>query len=130
MRGLSLVELLIVVASVGMMVLLIANIPSSINLIDKSKHQSIAREIATKAVEDTRAISFANLANGVSQIVDSRLSSLPFGSGSRDIEDCDPQICTNNEATKQLTVTVAWKEAGKDVSYSVKTLISQGGLGQ
>lgn len=128
--GLSLVELLVVIASVGIMVLLIANIPSSINLVNKSRHQSIAREIASKVIEDTRVVTYANLANGQSAINDARLFTLPSGSGTKDIEDCPAEICTNNEDTKQLTVTINWKEVGKELNYVVKTFISSGGLGQ
>lgn len=128
--GFSLVELLVVIASVGIMILLIANIPSSMNLVNKSKHQSIAREIATKAVEDTRAITYVNLANGVTPIIDPGLDSLPSGSGTKEIKDCDPTVCTNEELIKELEVKVLWKELGKDMEYKIKTLISQGGLEQ
>lgn len=130
MKGFSLVELLVVIASVGMMVLLIANIPSSMNLINKSKSQSIAREIAVKVIEDTRAITYVNLANGVSPVADLGLNSLPSGSATKEIKDCDPAICTSNEFVKELEVKVKWKESGKDLEYKIKTFISQGGLEQ
>ncbi|MBI4038189.1 hypothetical protein HY387_00850 [Candidatus Daviesbacteria bacterium] len=129
-RGVSLIEILLVTVLVGFLVLLIGNLPNSINLIGKANHQSLAREIATKQIEDKRAISFVNLANGETVITDSRINLLPSGSGSVLVEDCNPLICTQGENTKQITVKVSWKNEGKNQEISLKTLISEGGLGQ
>jgi len=80
-QGVSLIESLLVIAMVGIIVVLLANLPNAFSLINKSKHTSLAREIATKQIEDKRAINFANLANDNSQITDSRMTLLPSSSG-------------------------------------------------
>lgn len=129
-NGVSLIESLMVIAMVGIIVFLLANLPNAFSLINKSKHVSLAREIAAKQIEDKRAISFGNLTNDNSAIVDSRLSLLPGGSGSVVVEDCSAQICTNSEQIKLVTVTVFWKALDKIQSINLKTLIGQGGLNQ
>lgn len=128
--GVSLVELLLTIVIVTACVFLIANLPNAFTLINKSKHLSLAREIAVKQIEDKRAISFANLVSDNSAIEDFRLSLLPGGSGTVVVEDCDPLICTNAEQAKQVTVTVSFKVGGKIQSINLKTLIGQGGLSQ
>lgn len=128
--GFSLVELLLVITTVGFLVILMASIPNALNLVSKSKHVSLAREIATKQLEDQRSLHYTNLANGQVDIADSRVSLLPSGSGTVLIEDCSSAICTNNENTKQITVTVNWKSGGKDQNVVLKTLISEEGINQ
>lgn len=129
--GISLIEVLLIVSMIGFLVLVVSNLPGAMNLISRSNHQSIAREIATKQIEDKRALSFANLAltgpDGVSYI-DSRLSLLPSGAGKVIIVDCDPTICTQSENAKQVTVEVTWKEFGNDTKVTLHTLIAEGGL--
>lgn len=127
-RGVSLVEVLLVVAAVGFLTLLLANLPNSIKLVGFSDHQSLAREVAAKSVEDIRSIPYANLANGTFSISDSRLSSLPTGSGSKVIADCAAPICTQGESAKQVTVTISWKEGGKTRNIILKTIVAEGGL--
>lgn len=133
-KGVSLVESLLVVVMVGLVVFLLANLPNAINLIGKSRHLSLAREIATKQIEDKREISYANLTNDnpadPPAIVDPRLSLLPVSSGTVLVEDCDAQICTNDEHVKQITVTVNWKDNGKQQIVTLKTFIAEGGLNQ
>lgn len=129
-KAFSLIELLFVIAAVGFLVILLGSIPNSLNLIGKSRHESLAREIAVKEIEDKRNISYINLANGEITISDTRLGLLPSGSGKTLIEDCDLLVCTNNENAKQITVTVTWKEAGKPQTTRLKTLIAEGGLNQ
>ena len=131
-RGVSLVELLLVVAAIGFLILLVSNLPNAINLIGRARHQSLAREIASKSIEDTRAIAFANLADGTTNLTDSRVNLLPSGSGARIIEPCNPNVCTGGEASKvkQVAVTLTWKEAGKTQTVKLQTLISEGGLNQ
>lgn len=133
MKGFSLVELLLVIVMVGLTVLILANLPNSMILINKSKHISLAREIAAKQMEDKRAISYINLINGTTNITsatDSRISSLPNGNGTVVVEDCNVQICLSGEHIKQITVTVNWKDNSKDQTLSLKTLIGEGGLNQ
>lgn len=125
-RGTSLVEIIVVIAAIGFLVILISSLPNSINLITKAKNMSIAREIIEKELEDQRSYMYINLSSG--PVSDNRLKLLPEGSGEVLVEDCGPNICTEGENTKAVTITVSWQESGKDQLVKVKTLISEGGL--
>lgn len=129
-QGVSLVELLLVIVVIASVVLLLSNIPNALSLINKSKHSSLAREIAAKQIEDKRVIKYANLVNDSSPILDSRLNLLPQGNGTVTVEDCDPKICTNGEHVKQITITVSWQDNNKSQTVTLKTMISEGGLNQ
>lgn len=128
--GTSLVEILLVIATVSFLVILIASIPNALNLIGKSRHASVAREVASKTIEDQRAISYINLANGQSQISDSRINLLPSGGGTVEIADCPETVCAMGENIKHIKVVVSWKEAGKDQQVKMDTLVAEGGLNQ
>lgn len=127
--GFSLVEILIVITSIGFLGLLLANIPSSVSLIGKAKHQSLVREIASKQIEDKRTIQYINLINGSEEVSDYRLNSLSESSGQVTISDCG-SLCTNEEEAKKVEVVINWKESGKDQEVKFTTLISKGGLNQ
>ena len=129
-KGVSLVELLLVIALVGFLVFIIGNLPNSISLINKANHQSLAREIASKKIDDLRSIQYINLANGENPLTDYRLNQIPNGVGTYVIKDCDPLICTNGEHTKKAEINVSWKEGSKDYQVKLETLISEGGIGQ
>lgn len=129
-KGFSLIESLLVVVIIGSVVLLIANIPNALMLIAKSRHVSLAREIAVKQIEDKRTINYVNLVNDNSPITDTRLNLLPEGSGTVEVGDCDPSICTNGEDIKQVTVTVSWRDNNKTQTITLKTMIGEGGINQ
>lgn len=129
-RGVSLIEVILVVVILGLMVFLMASLPNAMGLVGKSRHISLAREIATKQIEDTRAISYINLTNGSANISDPRIGLLPNGSGTVLVEDCNSEICTQSENIKQVLVTINWKEGDKPQSITLKTLIGEGGLNQ
>lgn len=129
-KGNSLIESLLVIVMVGIIVILMGNLPNAINLMSKSKHLSLAREIATKQIEDKRSINFVNLVNDNSAISDSRISLLPSGNGNVVVQDCDALICTNAESLKQVIVTVNWKDNAKPQTITISTFIGQGGLNQ
>ncbi|MDO8573522.1 MAG: hypothetical protein Q7R77_02100 [Candidatus Daviesbacteria bacterium] len=129
-KGVSLIESLLVVVVLGSVVFLIASIPNSLMLVGKSRHVSLAREIAVKQIEDKRNISYGNLVNDNSPINDSRLSLLPDGSGTVAVLDCDPVICTNGESIKQIKITVNWKENSKVQTVNLQTMIGEGGISQ
>lgn len=129
-KGFGLIEVLVVIVIIGFLSLLLSSIPNSLTLIGKSKYLNIAREIADKQVEEKRVIPYANLANGTTNVIDDRLSGLPGSSGTITIDDCTPQVCTNNELMKQLTVTINWNELGKAQTLKISTLISEDGLGK
>lgn len=126
--GASFIEIILVVMIISFVVLLIGSIPNAIALMTKSQHLSLAREIASKQVEDKRSTSYANLVNGTNSIDDSRMVSLPKGSGTVTVGDCDPSICTNGEHIKQLTVTITWQDIQQAQTINIKTLIGEGGL--
>lgn len=128
--GLSLVESLLVVVSIGFIVILMANLPNALGLITKSRHISLAKEIAAKQIEDKRAISYTNLANDTNIISDSRLSLLPGGAGILEVSDCNVTICTNSESIKHIKVTVSWMDNQKEQTVAMETFIGEGGLNQ
>lgn len=128
--GFSLIESLLVVVILGAIVFLIANIPNALMLIAKSKHIGLARDIATKQIEDKRTISYINLVNDNSPISDTRLSLLPEGAGTVAVEDCSPSICTNGEHIKEVSVTVSWRDNLKAQNITLRTMIGEGGINQ
>ena len=128
--GVSLIESLLVVVIISVNVLLMANLPNARGLIQKSRHLSLAREIAAKALEDKRSISWANLVNDTTSVSDPRVTLLPQGTGEVLIEDCEQQICTNSENIKHLKVSVSWQENSKDQKITLDTFIGEGGLNQ
>lgn len=130
MRGASLIESLLVVVMLGIIVVLMANLPNAFTLMSKSRHLSLAREIAAKQIEDKRGISYINLVNGTTNISDSSLSLLSNGSGTITVEDCNASICTNSEHIKKITVTLNWKDNNKNQTVSLNTFIGEGGLNQ
>lgn len=129
-RGVSLVETLLVVVVLGLVVFLLASLPNAIMLIGKSKHLSLAREIAVKQIEDKRAQSYINLVNDSLPVNDARLGLLPNGSGTITVSDCNPAVCTNNESVKEVVVTINWLDNNKTQTVTLKTLIGEGGINQ
>lgn len=128
-RGASLVESLLVIVIISSIVFLLSNLLNALGLINKSKHLSLAREIAVKQLEDKRTIKYKDLTDGNSFINDSRLSLLPQGTGTITIEDCDPNVCTSGEQNiKQVSVLINWKDNSKTHNLTLKTLISKVGL--
>lgn len=129
-KGSTLIEMLLVVVVIGSLVYLLASLPNALLLINKSKYLSIAKEIASKQIEDKRNISFSNLVNDNVTISDTRMALLPSGTGTIVVSDCDSNICTNNEKIKKVIISVTWKDNNKNQSFSLTTLISEGGLSQ
>ncbi len=129
-RGVSLIESLLIVVVVGLIVFLLASIPNSLMLITKSRHASLAREIAVKQIEDKRTINYANLVTGSSPISDLRLATLPQGSGTVTVEDCNAAICTGGEHIKEISVSVNWLDNSKMQTLTLKTMIGEGGINQ
>lgn len=127
--GFSLLEILLAVVIIGFIVLTIANIPSSLQLIGKSHYSSLARDIVSQEVEAVRSQGYDSLANGSTTFTDNRLFSLPSGLGTVTVSDCSASICTTGEQTKQVKVTVSWVENQVGTkNVSVTTLVSEGGL--
>lgn len=127
--GSTLLEIIFVILIVGFLVLVVGNLPSSINLVRFSYHTSLAREIASTKINDLRAQTYANLADGTSLITDVKLQNLPLGTGKVNITDCSTDVCPSQiEKTKQVTVTISWQEINAAKQIRLTTLVSQGGL--
>lgn len=129
-RGFSLIEILLVVSGISFLIILVAALPNSINLVTLSRNQSLAREIAAKQIEETRQQQYINLALGTQNLTDSRINLLPEGRGEREISDCDISICLQSEEVKKVTVKVSWNQDGSEKGVKLVTLISEGGLNQ
>lgn len=128
-KGISLVESLLAVTVISGVVFLIANIPNSISLINKSKHLGIAKEIASKKIEDVRTMDYSSLVNANNvDIADSRIAFLPSGSATMTLTDCNAQICINSEEAKIVYVVIRWKEGEKQQQFRMDTIISEGGF--
>lgn len=128
-NGFSLVDSMLAVVIVSSIVFLLANIPNAISLISRSKHLSLAKEIATKAIEDKRSMDYSNIVNNNNApLDDTRVGLLPSGSAYITVADCGVTICPNAEVAKTVSVVVNWKEAGKENKYKIDTLISQEGF--
>lgn len=126
--GISLIEVILVTLIVGFMGLLVANWPSSIKLNGISAHQSLAKQILSKQVEDLRAIGYTNLANGTQNISDNRMSSLPGGAGTIIISDCTTPVCANSEKVKNVQVKITWSDNNSSQQVQIDTLIAKNGL--
>ena len=128
--GVTLVELLLVVAAIGLLVYLIANLPASITAINKSRHTSVAREIASKKLDSLREQTYTGLTETTEPVNfnDSSLTDLPSGSATYEILPCPDQICTNEEKIKEIKVSVKWVEQSNQKSVDLTTLIADGGL--
>lgn len=127
-KGFSLLEVLMTLSTVSIIIFLLAGIPNSINLITKSKHLDLVREISSRQIEELRIASYNNLANGETSIVDHRIKLLPSGAAQLLIEECPISVCTNNEEAKKIKITVTWTENGKPQNSIIETIISSGGL--
>lgn len=129
-HGFSLVEVVLVGAAVVFLGLLVANLPAAISSVTKSQHSSLAREIASKKIENLRQQTYANLFNGTDSFFDSSLSGLPGAAASFEVSDCPVDICSLGEHAKKVVVTVNWKESVENKSIELATIISEGGLAQ
>lgn len=127
-KGFSLLEMIMVVMVAGAVVLLIANLPTSNKLVGNSKYESIAKEIASKKIDDLRDTTYDNLVDGVIEITDPRFSNLPDGNGRVTVSACPVEICTNGELIKKVDVVISWSDTGVQKIASVSSLIAKDGL--
>lgn len=128
--GVSLVELVLVVAAVGFLALLVNNLPSSISSINKSRHASLARDVASKQIDYLRRQTYENLSLGTVAFSDSGLGNLPESSAVYEVEDCPVEVCTDLEDAKEVKVKVSWNESGDSKFVELVTIIGEGGVGQ
>lgn len=127
-QGISLVEVLLVATIIGFLVIIIASLPNALSLMGKSGRISLAREIATKTIEEKRQLTYANLSYGEEAISDARLGKLPAGSGKSVVTDCDVAICAGGESVKLLEVTVKWAEGQDFQEVKLETFVAEDGL--
>lgn len=126
--GISVTEIVIVIALAGAIVIVLANLPATLGLIGQSNHQAVANQIIEKKIENLRSLGYVNLGNGSSTINDNRLLNLPYSTSEVLIEDCPETICTNGELVKKISIKVGWIESKGDKEVQVVTFISEGGL--
>lgn len=129
--GFSLTEIVIVIALAGVIVIVLANLPSTLGLIGQSNHQSLANQIIDQKIEDLRSQGYDNISNGTTMISDSRLNQLPGSTSEVIIGDCptlSPTICTSNEDVKQVSIKITWNETKGPKEVKVVTFIGKGGL--
>lgn len=129
-KGLSMIELVLVLLVVSFLVLLISNLPSSVNSINKSRHASLAKDIANKELDYLRRQTYTNLANGTDTFTDTSLNGLPGHDATYTIEDCPATVCTSSEAVKKVNVSISWDESGQTKKVELTTLVAEGGVGQ
>lgn len=129
-KGFSLVEIIIVISIIGLLVLLISNLPAAITTNTNSRNRSIALDVAGKKMDSLRKQTYSNLTNGSSQFTDSALDDIPQAAATYSIEDCPQVVCTNSEDAKRIKIEVTWNESGETYSVNLETIITKGGIGQ
>lgn len=129
-KGISLIELILVVIAVAILAILVSSLPGAITSIRKSGNSSTAREIASKQLDTLRKQPYTNLSNGTNNFTDSSLLDLPSPTATYEIENCPPEICTHGEEAKMVKVKINWVESGDTKTIELTTLLSEGGLGQ
>lgn len=127
-KGVTLIEVVLVMICVMFLIVIINDIPPSISSINKSRHQDIAKNIVDKELETLRKQGYANLANGLVNFSDPNLTQLTTPTATVDIENCPSNICTLSEKIKNVVVTVTWHESGAIKNVQGTTLIGEGGL--
>lgn len=127
-KGFSLIELVISIFIVGLVVVVIGNIPGAIGLIGSSQSESKVREVVAKRVEDIRLFGYDSLANGTTTINDPRLKELHNVSASTVVSDCPAVTCGSTAEIKQVQITVSWTENNEPKTYQIVTLVAKDGL--
>jgi len=126
--GFSLVEVIIGLSLIGMIIVVISNLPNTINLVTNSQNETKVRVVVAKKLEDIRIAGYSSLENGTTPITDNRLNGLTGVLASQVIVDCPSELCVNGELVKKVTMTVSWNESGSPKTFQIVTLISSGGL--
>lgn len=129
-RGVSLIELVLTLATTIGLVTALAILPSLISSINTSRHNSIAKDAATMEIDSLRKSGYTNLALGSGSFSDPSLSVLTSSSASYEVLSCPPEVCTQEEEVKEIKVAVTWLEGKSNQKVELTTLVSQGGVGQ
>lgn len=123
-RGFSLVEVTVSILIMSVMLLLLQAVVRSSVLVRTSKNQGIALSIANNKLESLRAGGYAALPLSGS-FSDNLLSTLPPAATTT------LAVSAYNAKTKQVSVSVVWRDSGSAASstVSLSTLITEtGGL--
>lgn len=131
--GFSFVEIILVVVIAVLIAVMLTNLPNSLELIGLSKRESLSKDIISKTIEDLRSKGYENICDPagsscIENVVDPRITSLPYGDAQAVVEGCPPGICSSNELIKKITVSITWIEKGVVKKSEAFTLISKGGL--
>ncbi len=122
-RGFSLIEAVLAVGLLGVILVIFQGTLRNMPLIKYAKNQDLALKIASSELESLRAGGYAALpVSGT--FSDPLISSLPSGAGA-------VTVTAYNAETKQVIVTVSWREEGRtsDSSVALTTLVTEiGGL--
>lgn len=123
-RGFSLIEISVSIFVVGVMLLMLQSVVHSGALVRMSKSQGIALAIARNKLENVRVGGYATLPPS-GTFSDSLMSALP------PLATTTLTVSVYNAQTKQVSVSVVWRDSGATASstVSLSTLITQtGGL--
>lgn len=123
-RGFSLIEVTVSIFIMGVILFLLQAILQSGALTRMSKHQSVALSIAQNKIESLRAGGYATLPSS-GTFSDSLISELPVTATTT------LTVSVYNAETKQVSVSVVWRDPGSTASstVSLSTLITEiGGL--
>jgi len=119
-KGFTLLEVVISIAIIAGLFMLYIAVIGNIYLAKTVRQKDIALKIASHKIEELRANGYDSLP-ATGSFSDNNLSSLNSGTGSMTISDY-------NSSTKQVQVTVSWKDfSGDNQSVSLSTLIVQSG---
>ncbi len=123
-KGFSIIEVVVSLFMLGVILLVYASANNTLVLNRIARHQQEAYRIAANKLESVRAVPYASIPSS-GTFVDPLMANLPGSSGALAVSAYDSR-------TKQVVVTVSWREPGTptDKSAVVTTLITQGGLGQ
>ncbi|MDD2823301.1 MAG: hypothetical protein PHQ59_04465 [Candidatus Daviesbacteria bacterium] len=129
-RGISLIELILVIGAIAVLAIIVSSLPSSIQSISHSGNVSLAREIASKELDYFRKQPYESLSNGSNSFSDVSLSKLPSSIAEYEIDDCPVTVCLSGEEAKKVKVKINWQEQGQTKELSLETLVTEGGIGQ
>ncbi len=123
-RGFSLVEVIVSILIVGVMLILLLAVTHSNVLVRTAENQGIALSVARNKLEGLRSGGYAALPSS-GTFPDSLISTLPA------LATTTLTVSVYNAKTKQVSVSVIWRDPGSSASstVSLSTLITEtGGL--
>ncbi|PIP21382.1 MAG: hypothetical protein COX39_03425 [Candidatus Nealsonbacteria bacterium CG23_combo_of_CG06-09_8_20_14_all_40_13] len=128
-RGYSLVELIVVIAIAGsVLVTIYLSLLYALKINLRARHSTFAYQSAEQEMEIIRNTPFANLTNQTSGSflgTVSTLQQLPSGTGTLTIQDYQ-----SNNKIKEIVVIISWQEKTQSKQVTQSTLRAEGGIGQ